>query len=224
MLLHIPGVVDANQLGIIRSALKQASFVDGKLTAGQVAKDVKHNQELEQSSDIAQQLAQVMVGNLYANTAFKDAALPHRIAQPIFARYEPGMTYGAHIDDPVMGADNQRFRCDVAVTLFLNDPDEYEGGELTVVTAFGEQRFKFPAGDIVLYPASSVHYVDEIKTGERLVGVAWIQSMVRDPARREILYELSQARNNLLEAINEDPNAKHIDHAYVNLVRMWAEV
>jgi len=223
MMLHIPNLIDPVQLKVMQAAINKASFVDGKLSAGKTAKKVKNNQELDHNNQVAQNLGKIMVGNLYNNEQFKSATLPYRIAEPLFARYQKGMQYGAHIDDPVMG-DVQRFRCDVAVTLFLNDPDEYQGGELVVRTPFGLQKTKYPAGDIVLYPASSLHYVEEVTGGQRLVGVVWVQSMVREPAKREILYDLSLALQSLSQNKNEVQSFEHVDHCYTNLIRMWAEV
>lgn len=224
MLLQIPNVIDQPQLDVILPALKSATFVDGKLSAGMAAKKVKNNLEMDQASDVAQKLSKIVMGNLYNSPVFRSAALPLRVAMPFFARYSKGMTYGDHIDDPVMGGDVQKFRCDVATTVFLNAPDEYEGGELVVRTAFGDQKIKLPAGDAVVYPASSLHHVAEVSKGERIVAVTWIQSMVRDPAKRELLHELNQAREALLQDSADPQVTAQVDHSYTNLVRMWAEV
>jgi len=223
MLLTIPHVIDPNQLGIMQQALKEAPFVDGKLSAGKAAQQVKRNQEVDQASEMAQQLSQILMGNLHHNEIFKNAALPHRTATPYFAKYSKGMTYGDHIDDPVMGQE-QRFRCDIACTIFMNDPDEYDGGELTIRTHFGDQTVKLPAGDAVVYPASSLHKVTEVTRGERIVAVTWIQSLIRDPAKRELLYELNLAREKLMQDKPGAEETAQIDHSYTNLVRMWAEV
>jgi PKHD-type hydroxylase len=223
MMLHIPEVVDRTQLDIILQALSEATFVDGRLSAGSRAKAVKSNRELQQDSEIAGHLNKVIMGNLLHHPTFRGAVLPHRVAKPYFAKYEPGMTYGDHIDDPVMG-DAQRFRCDVACTVFLNQPDDYDGGELVVRTTFGDTTVKLPSGDAVVYPASSLHHVAEVTRGQRLVAVTWIQSMVRDPQQREILYELHLAREQLMRTAPQSQETARVDHAYVNLVRMWAEV
>ena len=150
--------------------------------------------------------------------------MPRQVAQPVFARYTPGMQYGDHIDDPIMGGAGTQFRTDVAVTVFLNQPDQYDGGELVINTTFGEQQIKLNAGDVVIYPASSIHRVAEVTKGERLVAVTWIQSLIRDPVKRELLYELSLARNTLLSDAPDSETTKQVDHTYVNLVRMWSEV
>ena len=224
MLLHIPRVIDSLQLGVIQGALKQSKFVDGKLSAGMVAEKVKRNEEVDQHTDTAVQLSKIIIGNLYHHAVFRSAAMPLRVATPFFARYRPGMTYGDHIDDPVMGGDGQRFRCDIATTVFLNEPEEYVGGELLIRTQFGDQKIKLPAGDAVVYPASSLHQVAEVTEGERIVAVTWVQSMIREPAKREILHELNLAREKLLHESAAGETGKQVDHAYTNLVRMWAEV
>ena len=223
MLLTIKSVIDPDQLQVIQQALQQAPFIDGRSSAGKAAERVKNNQEVDQSTEMGKQLAQVIIGNLSHNETFKNAALPFRVATPFIAKYDQGMNYGFHIDDPVMGQEN-RFRCDVACTVFLNEPDAYDGGELVVRTSFGETKVKLAAGDAVVYPASSLHQVAEVTRGERIVAVTWIQSLVRDPARRELLYELSQARDTLMRDKPDAIETAQVDHSYTNLVRMWSEV
>jgi len=224
MLITIDSVIDAKQLAVIRQALENAPFVDGRLSAGKAAAQVKQNLEINPQEQIATDLAKIIMGNLYNSEAFRLATLPYRVATPIVARYEPGMHYGAHIDDPVMGDEGQRFRCDVATTVFLSEPDEYDGGELVVSTTFGEKRVKLAAGCAVVYPASSLHQVSDVTRGTRLVAVTWIQSMVRDPAKRELLYELGLARESVLATSADSDTYKQIDHSYTNLVRMWADI
>ncbi len=223
MLIEIPNLIDPDQLQVIVPALREAPFIDGKLSAGARAKRMKNNRELQQDAEIAQYLNKIILGNLYNNPTFRSAALPHRVATPFFARYEEGMGYGEHIDDPVMG-EGQRFRCDVATTIFLNEPDEYDGGELIIKTTFGDKAVKLAGGWAVLYPASSLHRVAGLTRGERLVAVTWVQSMVRDPAKRELLYGLSLARERLMERSPDAEETAQVDHAYTNLVRMWAQV
>lgn len=223
MLLTIPDIIDSGQLNIMQQALKDAPFIDGKLSAGKAAQQVKDNQEVDQNSEMAQQLSRILLGNLHHNETFKNAALPHKTATPYFAKYSKGMTYGDHIDDPVMGQEH-RFRCDIACTVFMNNPDEYEGGELTIRTHFGNQTVKLPAGHAVVYPASSLHQVAEVTRGERVVAVTWIQSLIRDPAKRELLYELNLAREKLMQDKPDADETAQVDHSYTNLVRMWAEV
>lgn len=225
MLLTIPNLIEPAQLKIMYNALTQGDFQNGTSSAGRVAAKVKSNQEIPQDSNLGQQLAKIMIGNLYANQQFKDATLPHKISQPLFARYNKGMKYGAHIDDPVMG-EHPRLRCDIAMTLFINKPEEYEGGELQIQTSFGLQSIKLDAGSLVIYPASSIHSVAEVVQGQRIVGVCWLQSLVADAQKREILYQLSQARNKLLFDSESalQSTAKQVDYAYTNLVRRWSQV
>lgn len=223
MMIQIPALIDAGQMQIISGALREANFIDGKLSAGMHAQRVKSNLEVDQSTEIAVQLSKIVLGNLYHSARFRSAALPLRSATPFFAKYGVGMTYGDHVDDPVMGGE-QRFRCDVATTVFLNGADEYEGGELIVRTPFGDQKVKLNAGDAVVYPASSLHQVAPVTRGERIVAVTWTQSMVRDPARRELLYELNLAREKLMKESPHAEETAQVDHSYTNLVRMWAEV
>jgi PKHD-type hydroxylase len=134
------------------------------------------------------------------------------------------MTYGEHVDDPIMGSTGPRFRSDVSMTIFLNPPETYDGGELAIRTPFGEQRVKLPAGDAVVYPSSSLHRVTEVSRGERLVALTWIQSYVRDPAQRELLYELNLAREHLLKSAPDDAATAYLDRSYANLVRMWSDL
>lgn len=224
MLLQLPGLLNPAQVEKVRQLLADAEFVDGRLSAGFAAARVKRNEEMRQEPKRMQLLVRILMASIGHNERFRFAALPHRVADPIFARYRPGMTYGDHVDDPIMGGAGQRFRSDLSMTLFLSDPDRYDGGELVMRTVFGDQRVKLPAGDAVLYPSSSLHQVAEVTAGERLVALTWIQSYVRDPVQRELLFELNQAREALLK---ESPQARHtalVDRSYANLVRMWADL
>ena len=222
MLLTIPGLLNQAQLEKIHEILADAAFVDGKLTAGFAAARVKDNLEMQVDPERMKLLIRIVMSSLGHNETFRFGALPHRVADPIFARYEPGMTYGDHVDDPVMGPAGGRYRSDVSATVFLND--DYEGGQLVIQTAFGPREVKLPAGDAVVYPSSSLHHVAEVTGGERLVAVTWVQSMIRDVSRRELLHELNHAREKLLKERPEAEETKQVDTSYVNLVRMWAEV
>ena len=224
MLLHLKNILDTAKQDNIREMLGKVPFIDGRHSAGMAATQVKNNLEMQQGTQQAQYLDQLVMGSLAENADFRGAALPFRVAQSVFARYHVGMRYGDHIDDPIMGSGAEKFRTDVAVTVFLSSPKDYEGGELVIQSSFGEQRIKYPAGDAVLYPANSLHRVEEVTTGERLVAVTWIQSMVRDAAKRELLFELDQARNTLLQQNSEDHTAQQVDRSYVNLLRRWTEV
>ena len=224
MLIEIPNILDANKLSSIRDMLGKVGFIDGKHSAGQAANRVKNNEEMKQGTQQAEFLDHLLMGSLAENADFRSGALPYRVAQPVFARYTQGMLYGDHVDDPIMGSGPEKFRTDVSITVFLNDPDDYDGGELIINTTYGEKAVKLPAGSAVLYPSASVHRVTEITRGERLAAIVWLQSMVRDPGQRELLYQLDQARNQLLADKPDAPETKQVDRSYVNLVRMWSDV
>ncbi len=223
MLLQIPELLNAPQLEKIHELLAQARFVDGKLTAGMAASKVKNNEELAPEPELLQRLYRIVMASVGHNATFRSAALPAKVADFIFARYQPGMRYGDHVDDPIMGQ-GTKFRTDVSMTIFLNPPEDYDGGELVIRTPFGEQQVKLPAGHAVVYPSASVHRVAEVTRGERMVALTWIQSFVRDAAQRELLYELDQSREHLLKIDPESDVTKNIDRSYVNLLRMWADV
>lgn len=223
MLIRIPAVLNVEQLRVAHRLLAGVAFVNGKLSAGAAARRVKHNEEASTQASELEQLNNLLMGSLVQHPRYKAAALPHRVAAPFYARYAENMEYGPHVDDPVMG-EGTRYRSDIAVTVFLSDPESYVGGELVITTSFGEQYIKYPAGDAVMYPASSRHLVKKVTKGVRLVAVTWVQSLVRDAAKRELLYELHQAREKLLRHMPDAEETRHVDTAYVNLVRMWAEV
>jgi len=224
MLLRIPSVLTRDQLDTVRQLLAGAAFVDGKLSAGMAAKRVKNNQELDKRAKQMDMLNNIVMGSLVQHPVYRGGALPLHVAAPYYARYTPGMSYGDHLDDAIMGAEGMLYRSDVAITVFLNDPVSYEGGELVIRTAFGTNEVKLPAGDAVMYPSSSLHQVREVTRGERLVAVTWAQSLVRDPARRELLYELNQAREKLLKTEPEAEETAQVNTAYMNLIRMWGDI
>lgn len=224
MLLEIPHLLNSAQLEKIHSILEKATFVDGKLTAGKAARRVKNNQEMKKEPDRQNLLARILVGSLGYNERFKNAVFPARMADPIFACYHSGMAYGDHVDDPIMGSGGSYFRTDVSMTVFLDEPDSYDGGELVMQTSFGEQAIKLSAGDAVIYPSSSLHHVSEVTRGRRMVALFWMQSFVRDPSKRELLFELNQARELLLKESPALAATAQVDKSYANLVRMWTDV
>jgi len=223
MLLTLPSVLSQERLKTITAILKDAPFVNGSLSAGSAAKRVKNNEEVAMNAAQISELNNIVMGSLVANPQYKSAALPHRIAAPFYARYTEGMEYGDHVDDPVMGT-TDRYRSDVSITVFLSNPNDYDGGELVVNTSFGEQQVKLKAGDAVMYPSSSLHHVNPVTRGERLVAVTWVQSMIRSAEQRELLHNMNIARESLLQKAPQSEEAKAIDICYANLVRMWAEV
>ncbi len=224
MLTRIPQVLNGEDLSAVHDLLARATFVDGKLSAGQEAARVKNNQELDANDKLITPLNNLVMGKLVQHPIYQAAALPLKIAAPYYAKYSAGMVYGKHIDDPVMGPAGQRYRSDISITVFLNAPDEYDGGELVIKTSFDEQVVKMNAGDAVMYPASSTHQVKEVSRGERFVAVTWLQSMVRDPAKRELLFNLYQARETLLDKSAGSEETELVSNCYVNLLRMWSDV
>ncbi|MCK4676131.1 MAG: Fe2+-dependent dioxygenase [Gammaproteobacteria bacterium] len=224
MLVTIPEVLNKEDISVIQDLMASASFREGTTSAGSEAIRVKNNHEMFISEVEAQRLNNLVMGKLVQNPTYIAAAFAKKIATPFYAKYSEGMYYGNHIDDPVMGPPNQRYRTDISITIFLNEPDDYDGGELTISTTFGEQQVKLNAGDAVLYPSSSTHQVAEVTRGERLVAVTWLQSTVRDPAKREILYNLSQARETLIEKSPDSKELELLSNSYVNLLRMWSDI
>ncbi len=224
MMLTLPGVLGREQLAAARRFIAQGTFVDGRLTAGAAAQRVKRNQEIDRRPTWIAELDGLVMSNLVRHPAYRAAALPLAVATPHYARYTAGMAYGTHLDDPIMSADGAPYRSDIAITLFLSEPHEYEGGELVIDTAYGTQTVKLTAGNGVMYPASRLHRVNAVVSGERLVAVTWVQSMVRDPGQRELLYDLYLARETLLERAPDAPETIRVSQAYINLVRRWSEL
>jgi len=222
MLVTIPDLLDSTQLEAVCSVLRRGEFVDGKLSAGKHARGSKHNQELNPAADTFDALNNVVMTSLVKNPLYLQCAMPARIAAPIYARYASGMQYGGHIDDPIMGPVNARYRSDISISIFLNSPDEYEGGELCIESSQGLTEIKLPAGHAVMYPSTSFHSVRRVGAGERLVAVTWVQSYIRRADQREILLQLDQARQ-MLAAENDHPAFSRIETSYANLFRMWAE-
>ena len=224
MLLTVPGVLKPDELALARGWLENVRFVDGKASAGAAARRVKHNLEAERGAAELERLDEMVMGKLARHPAYRGGALPLHAATPLYIRYAAGMEYGDHLDDPIMGAGGVRYRSDVAVTVFLSAPEEYDGGELVIRGAAGAQAVKLPAGDAVLYPAGTIHHVNPVTRGERLVAVTWVQSVVRDAARRELLYGLNLAREKLLASAPAAEETAQVNAAYLNLIRMWSDL
>ena len=223
MLLEIPDLLNSAQLDKIHELIGQAQFADGRLTAGMAASRVKNNQELAVQPELLQRLYRIVMASVGHSETFRSAVLPAKVADFIFARYQPGMRYGDHVDDPIMGQ-GPKFRTDISMTVFLTPPESYDGGELVIRTSFGDNRVKLAAGDAVIYPSSSLHHVAQVTRGQRIVALTWIQSQVRDPARREILFDLATTRDQLHAEDSGSELHQRIDRSYANLLRMWAEV
>lgn len=219
MNFHLRGVLDAHTLQVVRTQLGTAQFADGSRTAGWHARPVKLNEQA--THDAA---AQRVLQSLAQHSVFGAAALPLRLRNPLFSRYRPGMSYGLHVDDPLMGTPNP-LRTDLAITVFLSEPDSYDGGELVIEAPPGTQAYKLPAGDAILYPANTLHRVAEVTRGERVAAVLWAQSHVRDPAQREILFDLDQVRRSVWDQAGQKhtPDFERLAKTYANLLRLWAE-
>lgn len=221
-LFHIPGLLTAAELSQIDELLKGASFSDGKLTASLAAKEVKNNLQVEAGSEVLAQVQAIINGALQQSPLFNIAALPRHIYPFLISKYTTGKYYGWHVDSPVMG--NPPIRTDLAMTIFLCDPGTYEGGELIIQSDMGPIPFKPAEGDAVLYPCQYLHCVNEIKSGERVAAVTWIQSNVKDAEQRQILFQLNQVHSALYQ---QAPNAEATNlllQTHSNLFRMWAEM
>lgn len=239
MLLHIPQVLTGAALAQARDALSDAPWRDGRATAGPQAMHVKRNEQLPAGSELSQRLGQQVLRALEAQPLFLSAALPKRIHPPRFNRYAagaaddaPGGYYGPHVDCAVMHAVThaaqpggvQRLRSDVSCTLFLADPQDYDGGELTIEDTFGPRRVKLPAGDLLLYPSGSVHAVAPVTRGARVACFFWVESLVRSDERRRLLYDMDGHLMRLRTALGEtDPAVVGLTGTYHNLLRQWAD-
>jgi PKHD-type hydroxylase len=227
MLLHIQGALSPEQVAHCRAALEAASWVDGKVTAGAQSAQAKHNLQIPEDAPEARALGEIILTALGRNEAFVSGALPLRVFPPLFNRYDQGMGFDNHIDNAIRlsSAGGVRFRTDLSATLFLSDPDDYDGGELVIEDAFGEHAVKLPAGDLIVYPGSSVHRVTPVKRGSRWASFFWIQSMVRDDARRTELWRMDQALGQIRAELGDRHEAViALTGTYHNLLRAWAEV
>jgi PKHD-type hydroxylase len=226
MIARIPAVIAPEQLGAMRARLDGAHWEDGRATAGHQSAQVKDNTQLPHEDPAARELATEVLRALERNTHFVSAALPRHVFPPLFSRYQSGMSFGAHVDNAIrqIPGTPHRLRTDLAATLFLNAPSEYDGGELIVEDAFGPQSIKLPAGDMVVYPASSVHRVQAVTRGSRLVGFFWVQSMVRDDAARTLMFELDTSIRELTRAGAPSEPLIRLTACYHNLLRRWAEL
>ncbi len=222
MISVIPDILDYDKVKSLRARIRTLRFVDGAATAGKFGQSVKKNLQLEPGPD-AQKVQQAIMDAVLASLEFEMVARPLIVRTPLVARYQPGMEYGSHVDNAVMSG-RPPIRSDMSFTLFLEDPETYDGGELVIESTYGEQEIKLPAGALVLYPTSALHHVAAVTRGERLVAVSWVQSMVRDPARRELLHELDTARRSLFDRHGKTPEFDTITKTFHNLLRMWAEV
>ena len=226
MLLHIEGVLDAARLAETRALLARAPWVDGRVTAGHQSAQVKDNLQIPEGCPEHRALGEIVLAALESNPLFIASVLPLRVFPPLFNRYDPGMTFGAHVDNAIRQVTGtpHRIRTDVSCTLFLSDPGSYEGGELIVEDSYGEKRVKLPAGDAVIYPATSLHRVAPVTSGSRLASFFWVQSMVRDDGQRSLLFDLDMAINRARGDLPQGHSAPmELTAVYHNLLRRWAD-
>ena len=224
MMTVIRNVLEPEELAQILDHLSAGNFVDGTLTAGDRAKRVKENLQLERGTEGSKQLEDIVLKALRRNAAFQSVVMPARIYPPLFNRYDEDMQYGPHFDNPFMGTGAGVVRTDAAVTLFLSDPESYEGGELVVETNSGQRVIKLDRGDAVVYASDRIHRVNPVKNGVRLAAVTWVQSLVRDPWQREVLHDLNVVRRWLLRDHPDAKEGARLGKVCSKLMRMWAEL
>jgi PKHD-type hydroxylase len=225
MMLHIPGVLSQDEVREFRRTLDGASWADGRATVGAQGARVKHNEQLDPADPVARQLSERILVRLRSHPLFFSAVLPLRILPPMFNRYTGGGRYGQHVDGAVMSqlGTTQKLRSDVSSTLFLCEPEEYDGGELVIHDSYGEHEARLPAGDLLVYSATSVHEVMPVTRGARICAFFWSQSMVRDDLRRSQLHTLDQTIQSLRAQHGDSPECVSLTSHYHNLLRMWAE-
>ena len=226
MLLHIPEILSKAEVQAVLAHLDQADWVDGRATVGDQGAKVKRNRQLPVDSPMALELGELILKRLYANRLFMAAALPLRSVPPLFNAYKGGEEYGFHVDGAIrqLPFGNLSLRTDLSSTLFLSDPEEYEGGELIVQDTYGSHEVKLPAGDLILYPSSSLHRVAAVTEGERVCSFFWTQSLVRDHVKRGLLYEMDSSITNLRQQLGDSQEVLSLTGVYHNLLRQWSEL
>ena len=227
MIHHIPNVLSKEQVAYFRAEMAKVEWIDGQKTTGSLAKNVKNNQQLDVEHPLSQHLGDIILHALSQHALFTSAALPLHILPPYFNRYENGETFGFHVDNAIrwMPSSTQRIRTDLSCTIFLSEPEEYEGGELVVEDTYGYHEVKLPAGDLILYPSTSVHEVTPVTSGCRTASFFWLQSLIREDANRLMLFNLDQSIQNLRMQLG-DAHAEvvKLTSLYHNLLRKWAEI
>jgi PKHD-type hydroxylase len=225
MMLHIPNVLTPEQVARCRDVMIKADWVDGNITAGHQSRKVKYNLQLPEESATARELGDMVTKALYRNPLFMSSVLPQQVFPPLFNRYDTGMTFGAHVDNAIRMHMQQpiRIRTDVSATLFISAPEDYDGGELTVEDTYGSHAVKLPAGDLIIYPATSLHNVTPITRGSRVASFFWVQSLIRDVTQRALLFDLDMSIVQLTRDHPEHPSLVTLTACYHNLLRQWAE-
>lgn len=228
MLLHIPQVFTKDEVAVLRGKLDAGPWADGNMTSGHQSATAKRNQQLPEDSAVAREVSALVAQALHANPMFVAAALPHTLFPPLFNRYEGGGEFGTHVDNAIRqqrGGGALRIRSDLSATLFLSEPEDYDGGELVVEEMYGAQSVKLPAGDLVLYPSKSLHHVTPVTRGARVSSFMWLQSLVRDDGDREMLFRLDVATQRVaVEKGPKDQAVIELTGVYHNLLRRWSEV
>jgi PKHD-type hydroxylase len=227
MLICVPDVLSKTDVAEFRAVMDATGWEDGRSTAGAQSAEVKKNEQLPPNGELSRKLGERIIKALAANPLFVSAAIPRQIFPPLFNRYGVGQHFGVHVDNAVRGdhLTGLRIRTDISVTLFLSEPDEYDGGELIVEDYYGSQEVKLPAGQLVLYPATSLHTVTPITRGTRVASFFWLQSMIRDAHARSMIFDLDHAIQGLVERLGRnDPEVVKLSGLYHNLIRYWAEL
>jgi PKHD-type hydroxylase len=219
---YIPALLKAEEMRSIDKLITESTFNDGKETASMAAKEVKNNFQLDPSNKAYKDILDILTNAIQTSPYFQAAAQPKMVHPFIISKYSPGQFYGWHVDSPIMG--NPMVRTDMAMTIFLSDPSNYEGGELVIQTALGPVPLKSAKGDAILYPCQFLHCVSEIRSGERIAAVTWIQSNIQSAEKRQLLFELNQVHGVLQQKDKHSPEAQQLLQTYSNLFRMWADV
>ena len=224
---HIPNVLSKEQVAEFRQMMETANWVGGKVTAGTLSASVKQNQQLSEQDPLTHHLSELVIQAIWKNPVFQAAALPCQIIPPLFNRYDEHESFGFHVDNSIrlIRGTAQQMRTDLSCTLFLSEPEEYEGGDLVIEDTYGYHEVKLPAGDVVLYPATSLHEVSSIISGTRFASFFWVQSMIRDDAERHMLFNLDQSIQSLrMQLGDQHEEVVKLTNLYHNLMRKWAEL
>jgi PKHD-type hydroxylase len=227
MLICIPDVLSKDDVADFRRIMAAEAWEDGRSTAGAQSAEVKKNDQLAPDGQTSRQLGERILRALAANTLFISAAVPLHIFPPLFNRYEPGQSFGEHVDNCIRGdrLTGLRIRTDLSVTLFLSEPEEYDGGELVVDDYYGSHRVKLPAGHLVLYPSTSLHLVSPVTRGVRICSFFWVQSIIKDPLARRMTFDMDNTIQQLVHRLGRnDPEVRKLTNIYHNIIRYWAEL
>lgn len=227
MIHHIPNVLSKEQVAEFRQLMNTANWVGGKVTAGTLSASVKRNQQLSEQDPLTHQLSDILSKAIWQNLLFQTAALPKHIIPPLFNRYDEHESFGFHVDNAIrlVRGTAEQLRTDLSCTVFLSEPDEYDGGDLVIEDTYGYHEVKLPAGDAVLYPATSLHEVSSITRGTRYASFFWIQSLIRDDHKRHMLFNLDESIRQLRKNYGDnEPEVMKLTNIYHNLIRMWSEL